>query len=1026
MRLKSGLLLLLLSSASSPALAAPEPSRADTWEWVRKLPIPAADPARRTAPVQSLLLTAQTLYGAQSDDHYVEYALLIQDPQGLAAGALALPWHPDLSDLVVHKVHILRDGKMIDILGAGQEFMVLRRENNLEKAMLDGIYTAVLQPEGLAVGDTVNVAFTVRRKADRNGFRAENIHMLAPGMATERMYLRDVWPADRKLRWRASELMPKPKLEKTKLGQELILDAADAVAPQAPEDAPVRLRVPPSLEVSEYGSWNEISSIAAPLYASAAELGSASPLRAEISKIAAATTDPGKRAMAALRLVQDKIRYVALAMGDGGVVPASADQTWSRKYGDCKGKTVTLLALLKGLGIEAEPMLVSSVLGDSLSDRLPMARGFDHVLVRARIGGKDYYLDGTRTGDRVLEDLASSPFRSGLPLRTAGAGLETMPLLPPALPLSEAEIRYDASQGFNQAVPVSGKVILRGDMAQIWRLGLAQAGETEVKGPLEDLVPILANDDFEITAIQPDEGSNSFSFSFAGKTKMGWYDAPSSRAVRFQFSDTPVKWQPEFKREAGPFGRAPFALVFPVYNVVREVIVLPSDGAGFALEGAALDETVAGTHISRKVTLEAGKAVALSSFRRLQPEISAAEAMASAAKLKSLGKREVYVRSPEGYQPSEQEVAAILKGEPNTAEEYIERGYHLMDEGKNKSAQADFERAIELAPDWGSAHANRAIALLHRDMDAEAQKSLAKAAALDDKDFVVHQGYGLLHFKRDEPEKAAEAFTRSLSLDADNTFNLNQRAIAYMRLGKLEEALADFRRVAEIEPDSADPFLNVARLHAALGQVEPALAAVNKAAGLMPEAVYPARYKAGLLDRFGRRDDAKAAYMQAVRLADREIAARKDDSTFLIMDKIALLSASREHRAAIDLATARLKQRPDSIQFLTARCRARAVAEVELNEALRDCNLALKLEPENSMATEARALLKLRMGRWDEAIADYDDVLRWLQNTPSAYHGRGIAKLRKGDKAGGEKDIAAAKRYGFDTHAEFESMGFQP
>ena len=105
---------------------------------------------------------------------------------------------------------------------------------------------------------------------------------------------------------------------------------------------------------------------------------------------------------------------------------------------------------------------------------------------------------------------------------------------------------------------------------------------------------------------------------------------------------------------------------------------------------------------------------------------------------------------------------------------------------------------------------------------------------------------------------------------------------------------------------------------------------------------------------------------------------------------------------------------------------ARAVAEIELTEALRDCNLALKLEPENSMATEARALLKLRMGRWDEAIADYDDLLGWLQNHPGAYYGRGIAKLRKGDKPGGDQDLTLAKRNGFDTETEFTLMGFRP
>ncbi len=81
-------------------------------------------------------------------------------------------------------------------------------------------------------------------------------------------------------------------------------------------------------------------------------------------------------------------------------MPARADETWQRRFGDCKGKTVLLLALLKELGIQAEPALVSLGGGDGLDERLPSLGAFNHVIVRATIGGKVYWLDGTRTGDR--------------------------------------------------------------------------------------------------------------------------------------------------------------------------------------------------------------------------------------------------------------------------------------------------------------------------------------------------------------------------------------------------------------------------------------------------------------------------------------------------------------------------------------------------------------------------------------------------------------------------------------------------
>src|SRR3546814_5700852 len=95
------------------------------------------------------------------------------------------------------------------------------------------------------------------------------------------------------------------------------------------------------------------------------------------------------RASAALKLVQRDVRYIYVGLGNGNLTPATAEETWQRRYGDCKGKTALLLALLARLGIEAEAVLANNSGGDDgLDERLPNPGMFDHVLVRARIDGK--------------------------------------------------------------------------------------------------------------------------------------------------------------------------------------------------------------------------------------------------------------------------------------------------------------------------------------------------------------------------------------------------------------------------------------------------------------------------------------------------------------------------------------------------------------------------------------------------------------------------------------------------------------
>src|SRR3546814_6567111 len=104
----------------------------------------------------------------------------------------------------------------------------------------------------------------------------------------------------------------------------------------------------------------------------------------EAARIAAAHSAPLDRASAALKLVQRDVRYIYVGLGNGNLTPATAEETWQRRYGDCKGKTALLLALLARLGIEAEAVLANNSGGDDgLDERLPNPGMFDHVLVRS-------------------------------------------------------------------------------------------------------------------------------------------------------------------------------------------------------------------------------------------------------------------------------------------------------------------------------------------------------------------------------------------------------------------------------------------------------------------------------------------------------------------------------------------------------------------------------------------------------------------------------------------------------------------
>ena len=104
--------------------------------------------------------------------------------------------------------------------------------------------------------------------------------------------------------------------------------------------------------------------------------------------------------------------------------------------------------------------------------------------------------------------------------------------------------------------------------------------------------------------------------------------------------------------------------------------------------------------------------------------------------------------------------------------------------------------------------------------------------------------------------------------------------------------------------------------------------------------------------------------------------------------------------------------------------RARS-AGVQLQQAVADCNEALKLSPDNADATDSRGFVHLKLGDFDHAIEDYDAALQINSQLASSLYGRGIARGRKGDADGAKADIAAARALRGSIADEFASYGIK-
>jgi Domain of Unknown Function with PDB structure (DUF3857) len=395
----------------------------------------------------------------QGQEQYIGYRIKILHPSALQLGNLSIAWNPESGAPTVHTVKLYRGAETIDVLQT-TSFETLRREGQLEAAMLDGVLTGVVRISDLRVGDELEVAYTTRFSDPTLGNANSGLLFLQSSTAPGRFHLGLSWVEGQKPNIKMTDDMAAVvQKDERSVGFRFDNPANLALA----KDAPPRYNWKRVVEYSDFSNWNAISQRFAGLYMKASKLSDTSPLKREAKQIASANLSPFDRATAALKLVQQDVRYIYVGLGNGNLTPVAADDTWQRRYGDCKGKTALLLGLLAELGIDAEPVLASNAgSDDGLDQRLPNPQMFDHVLVRARIDGKLYFLDATLPPVVPPSFNPVFPYRWVLPLRMKGSSIERLEWRPTTAPDELTLYEIDARTGFSTPARITSTTITRG------------------------------------------------------------------------------------------------------------------------------------------------------------------------------------------------------------------------------------------------------------------------------------------------------------------------------------------------------------------------------------------------------------------------------------------------------------------------------------------------------------------------------------------------------------------------------------
>ncbi|MFM2371251.1 MAG: hypothetical protein RIS85_973 [Pseudomonadota bacterium] len=413
--------------------------------------------------------------------------------------------------------------------------------------------------------------------------------------------------------------------------------------------------------------------------------------------------------------------------------------------------------MLEALGIKAEVVAVSANGSDAVAQSLPMPAAFDHVIVRAEIGGKEYWLDGTATGTRAGNIGDTPAFRQALPIRAEGSGLIAIAPRVPDMPGIAVDMVMDQRGGVDLPALFTVKARFGGILGSGIGAGVRQASAEQKKLMIDKFAATVFR---EVTS----EGALVTDGTVAFDAETGVAELEASGIVETQFWTKDGARRMDLSAMPGDdiafdhdrakpaWKDVPVDLGGAAWTTAKIAVLLPEDEPGYRLAGKPdYEVTFAANTLRRSGKLEgsrltlhedvtslggewpaAGIAVEKAKVTRAKNTMPFIMAPADAARAWSYGKPQFKARIAPleaayakaiARDPAEMagyisrasfragvfdfgaaiaDMDKVIAREPD-AENHIRRGRYYRALGRNDVAIADFRAALALSPSAGSA-----------------------------------------------------------------------------------------------------------------------------------------------------------------------------------------------------------------------------------------------------------------------------------------------------------------------------------
>ena len=354
---------------------------------------------------------------------------------------------------------------------------------------------------------------------------------------------------------------------------------------------------------------------------------------------------------------------------------------------------------------------------------------------------------------------------------------------------------------------------------------------------------------------------------------------------------------------------------------------------------------------------------------------------------------------------------------PKDPRPYLGRGAVFLKMNEVDDALKEFDEAVKLAPGLPSVYFERGTAYHRVDDYERAIADYTESIRLDPKEPLAWINRGMAEIFVNKVDEAIDDFDKALELSPENVNALIQRGFAYGLKRDFARAYADLNDALRVTPDNPTALFYRAQVEGVRGDTAKSLA--DYAAAQRSDPQNPRIYAARGAVLVGQGD-----YKEALKDLDHAIKLRPRDATQFLNRGIAHFSLGEYAKAEADYTEA-LTIDPKFYQASNNRCITRAIIGADLKRARRDCLRAQEVRPNDPFTYINLGLVELKEGDYAKSIQNYDAAIALDPRRARAFYGRGVAKIRSGDKKGGEADIEVAKGLLPNVGEEFASYGIK-